>query len=124
MKKKRILIIVILLVLMGGYYLKKEFDKKKLIETEGPRIEKYLKYNYRDIATVNFTEVVINPTGIPHIKGYVNDNTDLKFSAGIYDDHYEASLIWSNDNTAPKRNNDLKNKTVTEIEDEEAKKNK
>jgi len=121
-KKKFIIILGILFITLGGVQLKKELDKKQLLKTEGPRIEKYLKYNYKNITTVHFTDVIINPTGIPHIKGYINNDKELKFNAGIYDKHYEASLSWFNDNTAPKRYNDLKNKTVTEIEKEEAQK--
>ncbi|MGY3779251.1 DUF1433 domain-containing protein [Isobaculum melis] len=120
MKKKRMIIIVIFLVLLGTYFLKKEFDKKKLIESEGPRIEKYLKYNFKDIKSVTFTDVVMNPTGIPHIHGYVNDDAHLGFSAGIYDEHYEADFSWYNSEISPESNNLYKNKTVTEIEKEEA----
>ncbi|MGY3779201.1 DUF1433 domain-containing protein [Isobaculum melis] len=122
MKKKKIIIIIILLVLIGGgYYLKEEFDKKKLIETEGPRIEKYLKYNYENYESITFDTVVVNPTGIPHIKGYVNNNPELKFDVGIYDDHFNAGVNWIDDEKSliPREEYQYESKTVTEIEKEE-----
>ncbi|MGY3779200.1 DUF1433 domain-containing protein [Isobaculum melis] len=123
MKKNRIIIVVILLILISGYFLKKEWDKKKLIETEGPRIEKYLKYNFKDIETVQFTKVIINPTGVPHIKGYFN-NEENTFDAGIYSEHFEGALDFTGFITPKHQFDDETEKNVSEIEEEEAQKNK
>lgn len=118
------LVITISIVIIGGKILNKEKYKQQLIDEEGPRIEKYLKYNYKGIKEVTFTEVKINPTGIPHIKGYVNNDKKMTFSAGIYDEHYTASLSWNNDEKAPQAKFEDKNRTVPEIEKEEQSQNK
>jgi len=120
MKKKRFLIILgALFILLGGVYLKKEFDEKQLLETEGPRIEKYLKYNYKNINSITFTKVKINPTGIPHIIGYVNNDKDMNFNAGIYKKHFSRALDFF-DTTPEYKNTDALIKSIEEIEEEEA----
>lgn len=120
MKKKRFIILFcIILILVGGSYLKKEFDKKEIIETEGPRIEKYLKYNYKGIDSITFTTVKMNPTGVPHIIGYVNNNKDMNFNAGIYKNHFSRSLDFF-DKIPEYKNKDGLVKSVSEIEKEEA----
>lgn len=70
----------------------KEEANDKLIAEEKPRIEKYLKYNYENIDSVTITGVDVNPTGIPHIMGYVNGDKKLAFDAGIYGEHFETAL--------------------------------
>src|SRR5699024_650904 len=85
-------------------------------------IIKYLKYNYKGIDSVTLTGVKINPTGIPHIEGYINDDKEISFDAGIYDEHFEAALNFDFDRNKPEyRNGDnqVRNTTVSEIEKEE-----
>ncbi|MGY3779206.1 DUF1433 domain-containing protein [Isobaculum melis] len=98
--------------------MKKEFDKKGIMNEEGPRIEKFLTYNYNDIKTIHFTKVVINPTGIPHIQGYVNDNKEYYFSASIGTPHFNTGVSFSK-NWVPKKFGDSTIKTLEEIETEE-----
>ncbi|MGY3779252.1 DUF1433 domain-containing protein [Isobaculum melis] len=122
MKKKKIVILFFVFILIGGVYLKKEADKKKLLETEGPRIEKYLKHNYENYESITFETVVVSPTGTPHIKGYVNNDPELKFDIGISRDHFNAGLNWDDDNKSLTKKEAYKyqSKTVEEIEKEEA----
>lgn len=119
MKKTFIILFCVILSVAGGVYLKKEIDKKSLLEKEGSRIEKYLKYNYKDINSITFTDVKINPTGIPHIMGYVNNNEDMNFNAGIYKEHFSRALDFF-DKIPEYKNKDGLIKSVTEIEKEEA----
>ncbi len=63
-------------------------DKKaetNFIETQKPIIEKYLKYNYNGIETITYYEKPFKtPMGSLDIKGYVNDDKNLNFSATTY----------------------------------------
>lgn len=120
MKKKNFFIVLsIVIILVGGIYLKKTFDEKQLLKTEAPRIEKYLKYNFEGINSITFSEVLINPTGIPHIKGYINNNKDFRFNAGIYDEHFEGALNFRGSVKPVHKFSDESEKNVSEIEEEE-----
>ncbi|WP_314065589.1 DUF1433 domain-containing protein [uncultured Vagococcus sp.] len=119
MKKKTFLIIFsIALIVLGGVYLKKQIEKSQLISEEGPRIEKYLRYNYKDINSVTFTNVKVNPTGIPHITGYVNNHKDMNFNAGIYKNHFSRALDFFEKKPEFKSNNG-EIKSIEEIDKEE-----
>ncbi|MGX7419180.1 DUF1433 domain-containing protein [Carnobacterium gallinarum] len=98
----------------------KSIQEKELMETEKPRIEKYLKYNYQNIKTVTLTEVIVNPTGVPHIQGYVNDNKEMSFDAGIYDEHFEGALNVTGDGPLHRTRYAVENgiKNVSDIEEE------
>ncbi|MBC1604443.1 DUF1433 domain-containing protein [Listeria rocourtiae] len=118
--------VLLLLSITGGVlFVKHEIDKRETVEKdrnsqliaeEGPRIEKYLKYNYKDIHSVTITGVDNSPTGIPHILGYVNDNKKLSFNAGIYDEHFETALNPSGDSFPHTKLPDHETLTVSEIE--------
>lgn len=119
--KKRSLIILILLViiLIGGY---KFMEKQKIntyVETQKPRIEKFLKYHYNNIETVTITGTKKNPMGGFSIEGYINDDKDLYISTrgelGT-DIEYVSGLSYDFDQKYNKSNN---NKSVSEIEEEE-----
>ncbi|WP_088839405.1 DUF1433 domain-containing protein, partial [Listeria sp. ILCC792] len=58
-------------------------QEKELMQEQKPRIEKYLSYNYNNINTITLTNVYTNPTGVIHIKGYINNNKKLKIDAPL-----------------------------------------
>ncbi|MBC1228593.1 DUF1433 domain-containing protein [Listeria booriae] len=93
------IILLLLIIITGGWLFVNHQQKEKAIDTiakeEQPRIEKYIRYNYNDIESVHFTDITINPTGIPHVEGYVNNDKDAWFDAGIYDKHFEVALSQS-----------------------------
>ncbi|WP_226907288.1 DUF1433 domain-containing protein [Listeria welshimeri] len=128
MKKKNIIIfsaiITIILFLAGGYFILKnqeEKDMKKILVEQKPRIETFFNYNYKGINNITLTSTKKNPTGVIHIKGYLNDNKDLWIDAALYD---EAGIEVVNsakevDETFLKPEYEENIKTVSEIEKEE-----
>lgn len=128
MKKKNIIIfsaiITIILFLAGGYFILKnqeEKDMKKILVEQKPRIETFFNYNYKGINNITLTSTKKNPTGVIHIKGYLNDNEDLWIDAALYD---EAGIEVVNsakevDETFLKPEYEENIKTVSEIEKEE-----
>ncbi|MHC5377611.1 DUF1433 domain-containing protein [Listeria welshimeri] len=128
MKKKIIIIfsaiITIILFLAGGYFILKnqeEKDMKKILVEQKPRIETFFNYNYKGINNITLTSTKKNPTGVIHIKGYLNDNKDLWIDAALYD---EAGIEVVNsakevDETFLKPEYEENIKTVSEIEKEE-----
>lgn len=122
MKKISIIITILFLIITGGWLILKAIQETKLLQEEKPSIEKYLKYNYENIETVTLTEVKVNPTGVPHILGYVNNNTAMTFDAGIYNDHFEGDLSSIGEIPLKQTNKTVKYgfKNVADIEKEEA----
>src|SRR5699024_2647123 len=90
--KKRYTILFVILLFFGVKTIRTEVYKQKLMREEKPRIEKYLKYNFKNIQKITFTKVVINPTGVPHINGYINNDPSMSFDAGVHDDHFSQAL--------------------------------
>ncbi|WP_366533619.1 DUF1433 domain-containing protein (plasmid) [Carnobacterium maltaromaticum] len=123
MKKFLFVFITTILIITGGWLIVKEIQKKELLTENAPLIEKYLKYNYEGIKSVTFSEVKVNPTGVPHIIGYVNNDKDTYFSAGIYNEKFDGDIGVSN---IPMTDNNLEfgAKSVSDIEKEEKVKNK
>lgn len=123
MKKFVFVFITTILIITGGWLIVKEIQKKELLTENAPLIEKYLKYNYEGIKSVTFSEVKVNPTGVPHIIGYVNNDKDTYFSAGIYNEKFDGDIGVSN---IPMTDNNLEfgAKSVSDIEKEEKVKNK
>nr|WP_246369343.1 DUF1433 domain-containing protein [Listeria rustica] len=124
--------ILLLFSITGGVlFVKHEINKReeareeadnKLIAEEKPRIEKYLKYNYENIDSVTVTEVVHNPTGIPHIMGYVNGDKKLSFDAGVYDERFEGALDATGDSFPYTKDLNHNMVSVSEIEKREQEK--
>lgn len=123
MKKTFIIITILLFIITGGWLILKAIQETKLLQTEKPRIEKYLKYNYENIESVSFTEVKTNPTGVQHIIGYVNNDKETYFNAGIYNNNFEGDIVTQN---LRETDENVKNgaKNVSDIEKEEAEKQK
>ncbi|TKH32980.1 DUF1433 domain-containing protein, partial [Bacillus cereus] len=124
MKKKLIIILSIICIIAGGYftmeYLKQKEKEERFWKVQEARIEKYIHYNIQDVKSITFIEHKISPMGVPHIKGYINDNRELWFDAGLDDnDTFERKLGRSGE--LGKLIKDPE-KSVSEIEKEEKEK--
>ena len=92
MNKKIILIFIILIsivLIIGGVYLKIKSDKQKekeqqYYDEQKERITLYMKYNVKDFKSIDFTSCERNPMGGYAIKGYINNNKKLSFTASAY----------------------------------------
>ncbi|MFL0402560.1 DUF1433 domain-containing protein [Bacillus nitratireducens] len=87
MKKKLVIIFVIICIITGGYIAMKYVEKKKQEEQfwkkQEARVEKYIRYNVKDVKSITFTKREITPMGIPHINGYINQDDKLWFIASV-----------------------------------------
>ncbi|EJV58796.1 DUF1433 domain-containing protein [Bacillus cereus] len=87
MKKVMILVVSAMMLIAGGYftmeYLKKKEKEEKFWKVQEARIEKYIHYNIEDVKSITFTKKDVSPMGVPHIKGYINNNKELDFIASI-----------------------------------------
>ncbi|MBJ8119373.1 MULTISPECIES: DUF1433 domain-containing protein [Bacillus] len=124
MKKIVILIVSAVVLIAGGYftmeYLKQKEKEERFWKVQEARIEKYIHYNIKDVKSITFIEHKISPMGVPHIKGYINDNRELWFDAGLDDnDTFERKLGRSGE--LGKLIKDPE-KSVSEIEKEEKEK--
>ena len=84
MKKRKItfytILLSVLLILIGGYVLHKN-EKDRYIEVQKNRIDLYFKYNLKNYHSLTIKDVDKNPMGDYLIKGYVNNNKELYFTA-------------------------------------------
>ncbi|PFN31137.1 DUF1433 domain-containing protein [Bacillus cereus] len=125
MKKKLVIVLSIICIIAGGYftmeYLKQKEIEEKFWNEQKERVEKYIHYNIKDVKSITFTENKISPMGVPHIKGYINNNKELDFTASISTtENFEDKFTRSG-----KLGKLIKNpeKSVSEIEKEEKEKN-
>ena len=125
MKKKVLYILSIILIIAGGYftmeYLERKEAQEKFWREQEARIEKYIHYNLRDVESIKFTERKVNPMGVPSIKGYINNDKELWFSASIsttenFEDKFSSSGKLYDEYTKQPE------KSVSEIEKEEKEK--
>ncbi|WP_270525443.1 DUF1433 domain-containing protein [Staphylococcus epidermidis] len=92
MNKKIILIFIILIsivLIIGGVYLKIKSDKQKekeqqYYDEQKERITLYMKYNVKNLKSIDFTSCERDPMGGYAIKGYINNNNKLSFTASAY----------------------------------------
>ena len=89
MKKIIIWFVSAVVLIAGGYftmeYLNQKEKEEKVWKAQEARVEKYIRYNIQDVKSITFIEHKISPMGVPHIKGYINDNRELWFDAGLDD---------------------------------------
>ncbi|WP_369902678.1 DUF1433 domain-containing protein [Bacillus manliponensis] len=125
MKKKVLYILSIILIIAGGYFIMEYLERKeaqeKFWKEQEARIETYIHYNVRDVKSITFTERKVNPMGVPSIKGYINNDKELDFIASIsttenFEDDFSRSGKLGKLIKDPE-------KSVSEIEKEEEKKN-
>ncbi len=126
MKKVMILIVSAVILIVGGYftmeYLKQKEKEEKFWNRQEARVEKYIRYNIKDVQSITFTENKVSPMGVPHIKGYINNNKELDFIASISTtENFEDKFTRSG-----KLGKLIKNpeKSVSEIEKRRKKRNK
>lgn len=88
MKKLLIIFIVILTLLFGGFMLHNHNTKKHYIDVQKKRIELYLNYNLKgfNFKHITITKTYSNPMGANIIKGYINSDKSLYFTASIFSD--------------------------------------
>ena len=53
------------------------------MEKQEARVEKYIRYNIKDVQSIKFKEHSVSPMGVPRLKGYINNNEELDFIAHI-----------------------------------------
>ncbi|MHD0398660.1 DUF1433 domain-containing protein [Staphylococcus simulans] len=86
MKRKSLLYISIIIILAfivwKGYEWKVQHDiEQERFDKQKREITLYFKYNVNDFKNVTFTKTWINPMGFYVIKGYINNDEDLRFTA-------------------------------------------
>ncbi|MDU5912653.1 MAG: DUF1433 domain-containing protein [Staphylococcus epidermidis] len=124
---KIILIFIILIsivLIIGGVYLKIKSDKQKekeqqYYDEQKERITLYMKYNVKNFKSIDFTSCERDPMGGYAIKGYINNNNKLSFTASAYLDEKNQ---FEGDYSSTEEFNKIiiKNpKTVSEIKKEE-----
>ncbi|MED1011913.1 DUF1433 domain-containing protein [Bacillus mycoides] len=87
MKKIMILIVSAVMLIAGGYftmeYLKQKEKEEQFWKVQEARVEKYIRYNIKDVQSITFTKHEVNPMGVPSVDGYINNDKELNFSASI-----------------------------------------
>ncbi|MEX2947552.1 DUF1433 domain-containing protein [Staphylococcus warneri] len=91
MNKKVFLIFIILIsivLIIGGVYFKMKHDEKKEKEEQyyneqKERIELFMKHNVKGYKSIHFTNIESNPMDGYEINGYINNDKDISFSAGV-----------------------------------------
>ena len=93
MKKNITIVLIILLILTcGGLLMNQKLKKDEQIkikyldqvkQDQEPYIEKYIRYYFNNIDTISLTTTEQIPTGAITIKGFINDNEKLDFTAFI-----------------------------------------
>ncbi|EAC6409782.1 DUF1433 domain-containing protein [Listeria monocytogenes] len=127
MKKHSIILISILILvlcLFCGFFFWKKYEiqnTNKILTQQKPRIKVFFDYNYNGINEITLTSLQENPTGVVHIKGYLNGDEDLWIDAGLFD---SAGVEIVNsakevDEQFLKNENEENIKTVSEIQQEE-----
>ncbi|MBC6164643.1 DUF1433 domain-containing protein [Listeria booriae] len=129
MKKKKLVIsvVVIILIIAGGsIFMKYQNDKREetaFWDEQKPRIEKFITYNFNGITSITFDDdsATVNPTGVPHLKGYLNGDKSLSFDAAVGGSgKFETGISFSEGVQAyMKKEYKLNPRSVSEIEAEE-----
>ncbi|MBC6976303.1 DUF1433 domain-containing protein [Bacillus sp. Xin] len=126
MKKVMILVVSAMVLIAGGYFTMKYFKQKEIEEkfwkAQEARVEKYIRYNIKNVKSITFTEHKVNPMGVPSVSGYINNDKKLDFLASI-----TTTKGFEGDFTRSRELGKLiKNpgKSVSEIEKEEKKSSK
>ncbi|EKS40668.1 DUF1433 domain-containing protein [Staphylococcus epidermidis] len=122
--KTLVLLILVIVTILSSIYLKMKYDEKKAAEEkyynqQKGRIELFMKYNVKDFKSIDFTSCERDPMGGYAIKGYINNNKKLSFTASAYlDENNQFEGDYSSTEEFDKII--IKNpKTVSEIKKEE-----
>ncbi|MED4654929.1 DUF1433 domain-containing protein [Bacillus pseudomycoides] len=126
--KKLVIILSIICIIAGGYFTmeylnqkeKEQVQEEKFWKAQQIRVEKYIRYNVKNVKSITFTEHKVNPMGIPTLSGYINDDEELDFTANI-----STTKDFENKFTRSGKLDDMVKKpakSVSEIEKEEKEK--
>ncbi|AJI14751.1 hypothetical protein BG07_5633 (plasmid) [Bacillus pseudomycoides] len=99
---------------------KEQVQEEKFWKAQKIRVEKYIRYNVKNVKSITFTEHKVNPMGIPTLSGYINDDEELDFTANI-----STTKDFENKFTRSGKLDDMVKKpakSVSEIEKEEKEK--
>ncbi|EKZ4846538.1 DUF1433 domain-containing protein [Listeria monocytogenes] len=127
MKKHSIILTSILIIVLFsfcGFFFWKKYEIQninKIFTQQKPRIKAFFDYNYNGINKITLTSLQENPTGVVHIKGYLNGDEDLWIDAGLFDSA-GVEIVNSTkevDEQFLKNENEENIKTVSEIQQEE-----
>ncbi|MBC1969772.1 DUF1433 domain-containing protein [Listeria marthii] len=127
MKKQPIILISILIIVLCslcGFLFWKKYEKQntnRIFTQQKPRIEAFFDYNYNGVNEITLTSLQENPTGVVHIKGYINGDEDLWIDAGLFDS-VGVEIVNSAkevDEKFLKTENEENIKTVSEIQQQE-----
>lgn len=91
LNKKLILIFIVLIsiiLIVGSIYFKMKYDDKeekeqKYYDEQKGRIELFMKHNVKGYKTIHFSEMKRNPMDGYDISGYINNDKESSFTAGI-----------------------------------------
>ena len=122
--KTLVLLILVIVTILLSIYLKMKYDEKKVAKEkyynqQKDRIELFMKYNVKDFKSIDFTSCERDPMGGYAIKGYINNNKKLSFTASAYLDE-KNQFVGDYSSTEEFDKIIIKNpKTVSEIKKEE-----
>ncbi|HBM3604835.1 TPA: DUF1433 domain-containing protein [Listeria innocua] len=116
-------ILIIVLCLFFGFFFWKKYEiqnTNKIFTQQKPRIKAFFDYNYNGINEITLTSLQENPTGVVHIKGYLNGDEDLWIDAGLFDSSGVETVNSAKevDEQFLKNENEENIKTVSEIQQE------
>lgn len=94
--------------------------KKEILKREGPRVEKFMKYNFEGIKKITIKSLEETPMGGYFLNGYINDDKDLDFSADI-GTKFEKNISYSEELIPKKKDSNGVEilKDIEDIEEEE-----
>ncbi|MBC1366569.1 DUF1433 domain-containing protein [Listeria innocua] len=116
-------ILIIVLCLFFGFFFWKKYEiqnTNKIFTQQKPRIKAFFDYNYNGINEITLTSLQENPTGVVHIKGFLNGDEDLWIDAGLFDSSGVETVNSAKevDEQFLKNENEENIKTVSEIQQE------
>lgn len=101
-----IIILIVGFICIGGMKMKLHIAenemKKEILKREGPRVEKFMKYNFEGIKKITIKSLEETPMGGYFLNGYINDDKDLDFSADI-GTKFEKNISYSEELIPKKR---------------------
>lgn len=119
-----IIILIVGFICIGGMKMKLHIAenemKKEILKREGPRVEKFMKYNFEGIKKITIKSLEETPMGGYFLNGYINDDKDLDFSADI-GTKFEKNISYSEELIPKKKDSNGVEilKDIEDIEEEE-----
>ncbi len=99
--KIKVLVTVILIIIVLAIYLKIGHDEKEQYYNEQKeRITIYMKHNVKGYKNISFTNFKENPMDGYSFSGYINNEKNLSFTAGItsiYDFQFDTDISYTDE---------------------------